>query len=327
MGLPEGIEGFAFSPAEPTVTSAVLSMFSHVNLLHLLGNLLFLALLGPALETASGWWKFGLVYLLGGLAGVAVFWAVLRGQAFPPALLGASGCVAAAIGFAGVRFARIKLPVLPRLHLSAAAFVLLWAMLQLGGLLLNQPGSTGTAFVTHGAGLVFGFLMSLVLGAPNEGRIESAIQQLQDSGGKSAVASNVLTKRALAENETRPELWKQLAVSHSQMGEREEAGAAWQKVLEHGDFHERSEAILEIEKLGLLAQIDSRKRMRWSSQVAPESRGALLRSIVLNQKDSERPQALLALMEADPTGPWKEQLLADYPLDPTVEIARGKGLL
>jgi membrane associated rhomboid family serine protease len=66
------------------------SAFLHIGLLHLAGNLLALAIVGPALERVFGWWRFLAIYLVGALGGsVAVY---LFGSPFG-AVAGASGAI------------------------------------------------------------------------------------------------------------------------------------------------------------------------------------------------------------------------------------------
>lgn len=66
------------------------SAFLHIGLLHLAGNLLSLAIVGPALERVFGWWRFLAIYLVSALGGsVAVY---LFGSPFG-AVAGASGAI------------------------------------------------------------------------------------------------------------------------------------------------------------------------------------------------------------------------------------------
>jgi membrane associated rhomboid family serine protease len=66
------------------------SAFLHIGLLHLAGNLLALAIVGPTLERVFGWWRFLAIYLVSALGGsVAVY---LFGSPFG-AVAGASGAI------------------------------------------------------------------------------------------------------------------------------------------------------------------------------------------------------------------------------------------
>jgi len=48
---------------------AVTSMFLHANLIHLLGNMIALLLLGSAVESKTKEWQYLLVYFLAGIVG------------------------------------------------------------------------------------------------------------------------------------------------------------------------------------------------------------------------------------------------------------------
>lgn len=77
----------------PTWMTVVASMFLHADLMHLLGNMLFLFVFGGALENALGRLSYGIFYLVGGIAAILgqMVWDV--NAAIP--MVGASGAIAA----------------------------------------------------------------------------------------------------------------------------------------------------------------------------------------------------------------------------------------
>jgi membrane associated rhomboid family serine protease len=79
----------------PTWETAFSSLFIHANVLALALNMSFLAVFGAKLEDALGHLRFLLLYLLGGLAALAVAVAASPGSVAP--LLGGSGAVAAVL--------------------------------------------------------------------------------------------------------------------------------------------------------------------------------------------------------------------------------------
>jgi membrane associated rhomboid family serine protease len=122
------------------------SAFLHIGLLHLAGNLLALAIVGPALERVFGWWRFLAVYLVAALGGsVAVY---LFGSPFG-AVAGASGAIYGL--FAGT------LIVVRKLGLDARFMVLAVA--------LNFAVSfaPGISLLGHLGGFVTGGLLSLAM--------------------------------------------------------------------------------------------------------------------------------------------------------------------
>src|SRR5690606_15057541 len=70
--------------------------FLHGDVMHLLGNMFFLAALGLLVEGALGPWRFALLYLVGAV-GAGLFSAAWNWGA-PGGGLGASGAIAALMG-------------------------------------------------------------------------------------------------------------------------------------------------------------------------------------------------------------------------------------
>ena len=54
LGIPDLITKLGFHSDAPAVRSALTSLFIHANVVHLLGNMVFLAAVGAAVEMASG---------------------------------------------------------------------------------------------------------------------------------------------------------------------------------------------------------------------------------------------------------------------------------
>jgi membrane associated rhomboid family serine protease len=77
-------------------TSAFTSMFLHSGAMHLLGNLVFLFVVGMGVEDRLGRWRFLLSYLAFGLIAVYGFAWTSPGSTVP--LIGASGAIAGVMG-------------------------------------------------------------------------------------------------------------------------------------------------------------------------------------------------------------------------------------
>lgn len=142
--------------------------FLHIGLLHLVGNMLSLAIVGPALERVFGAWRFLAVYLAGALGGsVAVY---LFGSPF--------GAVAGASGAIFGLFAA-TLIVLRRLGLDAR-FMLLAI-----GLNFAVSFRPGISLLGHLGGFVVGGLAALAMvHAPAKSRLPVQIMAI---GGLLAV--------------------------------------------------------------------------------------------------------------------------------------------
>ena len=101
---------YAFHSYQPTPVSAGSATFLHGGLLYLAGNMWFLYLAGAILEASWGYWLFGIVYLLGGMAALFVQ-SIAQPDSFT-FVLGASGAVAACMGAFLVRFPTVKVQML-----------------------------------------------------------------------------------------------------------------------------------------------------------------------------------------------------------------------
>jgi membrane associated rhomboid family serine protease len=141
------------------------AMFLHGGVMHIVSNMVFLAVFAPMVEDAMGRRKFLVFYLLGGLAATAAQIAMDPASTVPQ--LGASGAIAAVMGAFLVTYPGDRIKVLwffgVFVHVShVPAFVLigLWLVSQM----LNQMGAVveadagGVAYAAHIGGAFFGML-------------------------------------------------------------------------------------------------------------------------------------------------------------------------
>ena len=140
------------------------AMFLHGGFGHLLGNMLFLALLGLLVEGALGPWLFLAVYLLGGLGSAMLSLAWRWGES--GSALGASGAIASLMGaycvLWGLRKVRFFWWFLVAFdYVKAPALVLLpfWLGWELVNLAWNKGAHVG--FDAHAGGIVTGALLAL----------------------------------------------------------------------------------------------------------------------------------------------------------------------
>lgn len=108
--IPASLWGFAELPPEMKVVPApftlIASMFLHGNLLHIVGNMLFLWVFGDNIEDSMGHRRFLVFYLLcGALGGLAH--AALNPTSTVPTI-GASGAVAGVLGAYFILHPRVK---------------------------------------------------------------------------------------------------------------------------------------------------------------------------------------------------------------------------
>ncbi len=175
-------------------TTLISATFLHANLAHLLGNMLFLAVLGLLVEGALGRGLFLGIYLLGGVGASLVSLAFHWGEA--GGALGASGAVAALMGaycvlwgMRRVRFFWWFFVVFD--YVKAPALVLLpfWLGWELWNLTFN--GDAGVGFDAHAGGIVSGALLAMFVrwrGWERKEFMDEDVRADEDAAARAAVA-------------------------------------------------------------------------------------------------------------------------------------------
>lgn len=164
---------YGFVPTDPSLVSAVTSMFLHANLWHLLGNMFFLWMFGDNIEDVIGSLGFLGLYLLCGLAAAGSHM-VVGGRSDVP-LIGASGAISGIVGLYLAFFPRMPTDLvfyffwweIKTLQVTTVGAVGVWFGEQLLlGLLLRFTGLDEyipIAFWAHVGGAVAGLLAGLAL--------------------------------------------------------------------------------------------------------------------------------------------------------------------
>lgn len=153
------------------------SMFLHANVLHILGNMIYLWVFGDELEANYlGPIRFALFYFVCGLAAGFLQTAVDPSSSVPT--LGASGAIAGVLGAFLIVFPwdRIVVYIFPFWHARITAFLLIgfWFLIQL----VNGVGSitsttqAGVAYFAHIGGFVAGIVLVRPFGAGRRPRGE-----------------------------------------------------------------------------------------------------------------------------------------------------------
>jgi membrane associated rhomboid family serine protease len=179
----------AFKAADPSVPTAIVSLFLHADPIHLLGNIVFLGVFGPPLEARLGALRYSIAYLAcGWLANLAQAAAILsqRPELASVPIVGASGAISGLMGLFLVRlyFARLRFVSMTMLLFQGvvkpAAFALpavvgigIWLAL---ALVYQAVGiAAATAYVAHLGGAAFGVIFAIAMGLAREGRLERHI--------------------------------------------------------------------------------------------------------------------------------------------------------
>ncbi len=140
------------------------SMFMHGSFVHLLSNVWFLFVFGPAVEGRLGFRRFMFLYLLAGIAA-----ALLQGFSRPETtipMVGASGAVSGVLGSYLLLFFRARiLTIIPPFiffifWLPAPIYLGYWALLQFVYAFL---GVQGVAWWAHIGGFVLGLVLVLLM--------------------------------------------------------------------------------------------------------------------------------------------------------------------
>jgi membrane associated rhomboid family serine protease len=162
---------FGFIPANHEPFTVLTSMFLHASLLHILGNLFFLWMVGEYVENVLGHLLTLLVYLACGVCGAGL---LFLGDPHSQILcIGASGAISGMVGMYMVLFPTAKMDLvfyfgwcrIGTVRTNALVAILAWLGEQsLLGLLVGVSGwRLGIAFLAHVGGLLGGVALGLAI--------------------------------------------------------------------------------------------------------------------------------------------------------------------
>lgn len=178
--------------SEISVSRLFSAMFLHGSSGHLIGNMIFLIILGLVVEPVLGAWRFLALYLLagvgGGLFSLGWRWGEIGGS------LGASGAIAGLMGAYAVLWGtrRVRLfywffVVFDYTRVKALWLLPVWLGWELAQLLLDR--GSNVAFDAHAGGIISGALLALLatrLRHVNSAYLDEEIQQDQRVEGLAA---------------------------------------------------------------------------------------------------------------------------------------------
>jgi membrane associated rhomboid family serine protease len=151
----------------PPILSAFTYMFLHGGWSHIIGNMLFLWVLGDNIEDAFGSVRFFFFYMLCGAAGGLAHLAMYPDSATP--LVGASGAVSGVVAAYLMLRPCAKITVLlfgfVPLAIGSAWVLGFWALMQVWNVMSAQGGDT--AWWAHVGGLLVGAGLTLVFRRPD----------------------------------------------------------------------------------------------------------------------------------------------------------------
>ncbi len=146
----------------------ITSIFLHAGFMHIISNMWFLAIFGDNVEAALGKIKYIIFYLMGGIIAGMIQYTFMRDSAIP--MLGASGAVAAVLGFYFVRFphhtVKTLVPFFYLVILDLPSQVILgyWFLTQFlngtASLAVQTAVTGGVAWWAHIGGFLYGVFMA-----------------------------------------------------------------------------------------------------------------------------------------------------------------------
>jgi len=156
---------YGFIPNQKSLLTSFTYMFMHGSTGHLLGNMFFLWIVGCMLEMGLGRLRYAVLYIIGGLFAVWLFWLIYMTSIIP--LVGASGAIAGLMGAFAVLFGKKKVKIFYSLgfyfnYLKIPAIILLPIWIGNEFYQLFGGGTTHVAYVAHIGGLIGGALFGIV---------------------------------------------------------------------------------------------------------------------------------------------------------------------
>lgn len=274
-------------------------IFIHGDIWHLLGNMLFLWVVGCLLEDTWGRWPFLAFYLAGG---VFAGWAhCLQDTSSGIPLIGASGAIAAAMGAFTVRHFMTKIkffyfvifffrPIWGTFFLPAFVFLPFWFAQQIAlKSLSDMVGGSGVAYMAHIVGYLGGVITALVFKA---------------TGFEKRMLDPMVRQRQIKEGVLRDPRFIE-ALEHLGRGGYERAGMLFSRLMEENP----EDRVL---------QQDIASALRESGRL-DESRAleeAALRGLLIDSRHEEACELALRIVREDP----------DAPADPRLLLKAGRNL-
>jgi membrane associated rhomboid family serine protease len=333
---PELAFAFGFRPDHPSLAGAISCLFLHSNVVHLLGNMVFLAAVGVAVELAAGAFRFAVVYFVSGLAGVLFHFVLTRSLPDPAPFIGASGAIAGCVAYYSLRYPSLRVSIAPNLQVPVIGVTGVWLALQIVGAFIRIGEGSGVSFWAHLGGFLAGAALIPIFRAPEAAEVRKAHATLEAMSGRSPGAGRAAALRHLEEFPDDPKALEQLAHASEKMGNEETEVRALVKLIDFAKGDSFFDILQRLADLNKLGTVDGWRRLRWADElrsVRPNLACVLFESIVAEPESERRPEALLALAglvrDNDPL--WAKALVAElcrtYPLDPAAEVAKKRGWL
>ncbi len=329
---PEWIYAYGLDARKPGPIQAFTCLFLHQNVPHLLGNMVFLAAVGPAVEAAARPWRFIIVFLAGGIVGDIAHIAFAP-KAQDSILIGASGCIAACIAYYNIRYMRLNVALAPKVGASILAVTLVWLGLQIVGVF--QPVVGGApAFWSHLGGFAAGLLLAVTFKAPAEADRQLGHAVVDRMEERSPAAKLAAADLHLADHPGDVQALFKKCDALATLGDKDHEGEVLCEMLEKLPDRDRPPVLARMIGIGQINRIPSLRLTLLAEKhraANPELAKSLLLAVLGGPSvDAQRPEALLALatlLGREEGAVYLEELARDFSMHPTADLARTRGLL
>jgi membrane associated rhomboid family serine protease len=332
---PELIDTYGFKATEPSLVTVFSSMFVHANAIHLLGNMVFLAAVGVAVEIATGSGRFLVVYLFSGLLGVVMFWLSVRHNIDAPPLVGASGCIAGCAVYYSLRYTKFRVPLAPKASATVAWVTLAWLVMQVIGAVIRvgEPLHS-SSFFAHLGGAIGGMIVGFVFRAPDLGSQKLGHQVYEALNDQGPAAQIHHLKQHLVAHPEDIEMNLKLADEYRQMGDRSDEISTLKSVLYQLKGEKADTAVIRLFELKSLDDIAPVRLRQLADNLSNALAAKVLWTIVAMPKtEPQRPEALLDLVGRsrddypEESAKALDLLKEDYATHSVMEIAKQRGWL
>ena len=332
---PDIIESSGFKASEPSIVNVFAAMFLHANAIHLLGNMVFLAAVGAAVEIATGSIRFLAVYLFSGICGAGVFWLSVRHNVDVPPLVGASGSIAGCAVYYSLRYTKFRVPLAPKASATVAIVTFAWLLMQaIGAIVRIGEPLHASGFLAHLGGALGGMILSFLFRAPDLGSQKLGHQVYEALNDHGPVAQIAHLKGHLADHPEDVAMHLKLAGEYQEMGDTKDEVATLKSILFQLSGDKADEAVSRLVDLKQLGDIAPIRRRQLADKLSNPVAAKVLWSIAdLPKNEPQRPEALLELVgrlkEDSPEESARalEILKTDYPSHSAMEIAKKRGWL
>lgn len=329
------LTNYSFQASDPSVLTIFSNQFVHANAVHLMGNMVFLAAVGAAVEIATGSLRFSLVYFVSGLLGTITYWLAMRNTVDGPSLVGASGAIAGCATYYSLRYTKLRVPLAPKRSLTVAWITVIWLAFQLLGAVIRIGEPIHAAgFLAHIGGALGGLLLGVIFRAPDMGSLQLGHEVYDALNDRGPLAQIQHLKKHLQDHPNDLKMHLALANEYKLIGDAEDEKKTLLNVIQSLTGEDLDETIFRLNDIGGVEGIPPTKRRVIADRASTKAALILLWSVAkLPKSDSQRPEALLEIVKI---GREKSQedgrialdlLKSDHEMHPTMEIAKKRGWL